>query len=77
MRSAMTLSVVEMQSALIPTGLLIMSAAWGKPRAFPVADFLAPFRSQASEATLSVKNRAVGYGSVSVGALGKAAEEAT
>ncbi len=69
----MTLSVVEKQSAWIPTGLLIMSAAWRKPRAFPVADFLAPFQIHASEATLSVKNRVVGNGSALLGALRRAA----
>ncbi len=77
MRSAMTLSVVEMRSAWIPTGLLIMSAAWRKPRAFPAADFLAPLRIQASEATLSVKKRAVGNGSLSLGASRKTAVVAT
>ncbi len=77
MRSAMTLSVMEMRSALIPTGLLIMSVAWRKPRAFPTGDFLAPLRIHTSDATLSVKKRAVGYGLVSIGASRKAAVVAT
>ncbi len=70
---AMTLSEVEMWSAWIPTGFLIMSVAWRKPSAFPDGDVLAPLRIHASEATLSVKKGAVGYGSLSLGASRKAA----
>ncbi len=67
----MTLSVVEMRSAWIPNGLLIISANWRKPRAFPAGDFLAPFQIQALDATLLVKKRVVGNGLLSFGAAKK------
>ncbi len=63
MRLAMTLSEVEMQSVWIPTGLLIMSAAWRNPSAFPAGDFLVPLQIHALDAMLLVKKRVVGYGS--------------
>ncbi len=63
MRSATMLLVVDMQSALITTGLLIMRAHWKVPRAFPARDCLAPLQIHASDATLSVKKRVVVYGS--------------
>ncbi len=73
MRSAMTLSVVEMWLVWIPTGLSIMRAAWRNPSAFPAGDLLAPFWIHASDGTLSVKKRVVGYGLFSFGACRKAA----
>ncbi len=67
----MTLLVVEMQSAWIPIGLLIMSAVWRKLSAFPTGDFLAPLQIHTLDAMLLVKKRAVGYGLLSIGASRK------
>ncbi len=72
MQLAMILLVVVMQSALIPTGLLIMRAAWRMLIAFPAGDRLVPLRIHALDATLLVKKRVVGYGSLSFGASRKA-----
>ncbi len=60
MQLAMILLVVVMQSALIPTGLLIMRAAWRMLIAFPAGDRLVPLRIHALDATLLVKKRVVG-----------------
>ncbi len=67
-QSATMLLVVKIQSALIPTGLLIMMAHWRMPLAFPVGNFLAPFWINALDSMLLVKKSAVkkstvGYGS--------------
>ncbi len=73
MQLAMTLSEVEMRSVWIPTGLLIMTAAWRNLSAFPAGDFLAPLQIHALDATLLVKKRAEGYGLFPFGALRNAA----
>ncbi len=77
MQSAMVLSVVETQSVLIPTGLLIMRAHCIRPRALPAGDCLAPFRVHALDAMLSVKKSAVGNGSSLLGLALMAAVVAT
>ncbi len=60
MQSVMMLLVVDKQSALIPTVLLIMTVHWRVPRAFQAGDRLVPLRIHALDATLSVKKNAVG-----------------
>ncbi len=62
MQSTTMLLVVDTQSALIPTGLLIMRVHWREPRAFLAGDHLVSLWIHALNVMFSVKKSAVGNG---------------